>query len=277
MCRNVLFCYFDQFEQTGSDLMKIERINDNQIRCTLSNFDLSMRNLNVNELTYGSEKARLLFREMIQRASNEVGFEAEDIPLMVEAIPMSNESIVLIITKIEDPEELDTRFSKFTPANEDEEAPWNGLPTEILDGAEALLELLGNPDFINDLTSGDKADKKIAKSEDPLDQPKEEDAKDPLSYIRLYQFDSLDLVCAAAKETGKLFTGASVLYKNPSSGKFYLILKKAGSDEITFSRICNILSEYGYRQKYDTALEAYFDEHYELFVKKDVLKVLSVI
>ena len=32
--------YFD-FNQTGSDPMKIERINENQIRCTLSNFDLS--------------------------------------------------------------------------------------------------------------------------------------------------------------------------------------------------------------------------------------------
>ena len=44
------------------------------------------------------------------------GFEADDIPLMVEAIPLSSESIMLIITKIEDPEELDTRFSRFSPA-----------------------------------------------------------------------------------------------------------------------------------------------------------------
>ena len=97
--------YFD-FNQTGSDPMKIERINENQIRCTLSNFDLSVRNMNLGELAYGSEKARNLFREMIQRAANEVGFEAEDIPLMVEAIPMANESVMLIITKMEDPEEL---------------------------------------------------------------------------------------------------------------------------------------------------------------------------
>ena len=93
--------------------MKIERINENQIRCTLSSFDLSVRNLNLGELAYGSEKARNLFREMIQKASNEVGFDAEDIPLMVEAIPLSNESVMLVITKIEDPEELDTRFQSF--------------------------------------------------------------------------------------------------------------------------------------------------------------------
>ena len=85
--------------------MKIERINDNQIRCTLTSLDLSSRGINLAELAYGSEKARNLFREMIQQAAKEVGFEAEDIPLMVEAIPLSSESIMLIVTKVEDPEE----------------------------------------------------------------------------------------------------------------------------------------------------------------------------
>ena len=47
---------------------------------------------------------------MMQQASFDFGFEAEDIPLMIEAIPASADSIVLIITKVEDPEELDTRF-----------------------------------------------------------------------------------------------------------------------------------------------------------------------
>ena len=120
--------------------MKIERVNDNQIRCTLSSFDLSVRNLNLRELAYGTEKARNLFREMIQKASNEVGFEAEDIPLMVEAIPLSNESVMLIITKIEDPEELDTRFSKFSPSpDEDTDNLLSSLASELLEGADGLL------------------------------------------------------------------------------------------------------------------------------------------
>ena len=95
--------------------MKIERINDNQIRCTLTSLDLSSRGINLTELAYGSEKARNLFRETIQQAAKEVGFEAEDIPLMVVAIPLSSESIMFIVTKVEDTEELDTRFSKFSP------------------------------------------------------------------------------------------------------------------------------------------------------------------
>lgn len=91
--------------------MKIEKVNENQIRCTLTREDLASRELKISELAYGTEKAKSLFRDMMQQANFEFGFEAEDIPLMIEAIPLNADCIVLIITKVEDPEELDTRFS----------------------------------------------------------------------------------------------------------------------------------------------------------------------
>ena len=249
--------------------MKIERINENQIRCTLSNFDLSVRNLNLSELAYGSEKARNLFREMIQRASNEVGFEAEDIPLMVEAIPLANESVMLIITKIEDPEELDTRFSKFSPSDE-EDAPWSGLATELLEGADGLLSLLG-----------DAAKAMKGKTPDQASAPEAEDTAGPAEekaasrQLRIYRFDSLDYVCEAAKQTSRIFSGSSVLYKNPSNNAFYLVLKKEDSDELAFSRTCNILSEYAPRVKGDLASEAYYSEHYPIIVKSNALAALA--
>ena len=84
--------------------MKIEKVNENQIRCTLTKGDLADRQIKLSELAYGSEKAKELFRDMIQQANYEFGFEANDIPLMVEAIPLSSESIILVITKVEYPE-----------------------------------------------------------------------------------------------------------------------------------------------------------------------------
>ena len=225
--------------------MKIERINENQIRCTLSNFDLSVRNMNLGELAYGSEKARNLFREMIQRAANEVGFEAEDIPLMVEAIPMANESVMLIITKMEDPEELDTRFS---------------------------INILTQSGILK--SEGEKAPETPAASANG--PQKKAEPGNPAQFTRIYQFSSLDLVCEAARQTGAIFKGSSVLYKNPENGVFYLILKKENDSEISFNRVCNALSEYGTRVKGDAAASgAYYAEHYDKIVKKDALKVLQ--
>ena len=124
-------------------IMKIEKINDNQIRCTLTHADLAERQLHLSELAYGTEKAKSLFHDMMQQAAFEFGFEADDIPLMIEAIPASSDSIVLIITKVEDPEELDTRFSKFAPSQEGDSSEKRYEALDKLEGADSLLDLLG--------------------------------------------------------------------------------------------------------------------------------------
>lgn len=99
--------------------MKIERISENQIKCTLSRSDLASRQIRMSELAYGTEKTRGLFQDMMEQASNEVGFEASDLPLMIEAIPVSMDCIVLMITKVEDPDEMDTKFSALTHLKEE--------------------------------------------------------------------------------------------------------------------------------------------------------------
>ena len=86
--------------------MKIEKINDNQIRCTLSKEDLADRNIKLSELAYGTGKTRELFQDMMQQANDDFGFEVNDIPLMVEAIPVSPETIVLVITILPKPKNI---------------------------------------------------------------------------------------------------------------------------------------------------------------------------
>ena len=93
--------------------MRIERISDKQIRCILSKRDLSERQLKISELAYGSERAKELFRDMMEQANSDFGFDTDDIPLMIEAIPTSKESIILVITKVEDPDEFEEKFSQF--------------------------------------------------------------------------------------------------------------------------------------------------------------------
>ena len=123
--------------------MKIEKVNENQIRCILSKEDLADRQIKLSELAYGKKKKKVLFRDMIEQANDQFGFEVNDIPLMIEAIPLSGENIILQITKVEYPEELDTRFSRFSASNEEED----GLETEDmslfedLQGADDVLGL----------------------------------------------------------------------------------------------------------------------------------------
>lgn len=246
--------------------MKIERINENQIRCTLTSFDLSVRDLHLGELAYGSDKAKKLFREMIQKASNEVGFEAEDIPLMVEAIPLSNESIMLVITKIEDPEELDTRFSKFSPMSDEDEGTLSAWASDLLEGADGLMELLAGKESLPIPFSG-KENLHTETSD------KTEDKK--LPSVRIFTFEDLDLVCGASRVAGQVFDGDSSLYKSPGNFRYYLVLKEKETNSDSFKRICNLLSEYGRMVKTDYAAEAYYQEHYEVIVKERAIQTLA--
>ena len=258
--------------------MKIERINENQIRCTLTSLDLSSRNLNLGELAYGSEKARGLFREMIQKASNEVGFDAEDIPLMVEAIPLSGESVMLVITKIEDPEELDTRFSKFSPLSEDgAENLWGGLANELLEGADGLMEL-----FKQNMLAANAPAVPDSSDTAALQAPRtstDGDSADGVSAIqtRVYRFSNLDQVSDAANAVQTLGIVQSKLYKKPGTSQYYLVLSSQSADPVSFSRVCNLLAEYGEKIRTDVAGEAHYLEHYEVIIGADALQKLALI
>lgn len=255
--------------------MKIERINESQIRCTLTSFDLSVRNLNLGELAYGSEKARNLFREMIQKASNEVGFDAEDIPLMVEAIPLSNESVMLVITKIEDPEELDTRFSKFSPSSEDEsDTFFGGLTSELLEGADGLMDFL-KKDMLGLSTEAKGGTRSDSAEENPSQTDSPEEAADP--QIRIYRFNSLDQVSEAARVTASVCEGSNTLYKKPGTSQYFLVISNMDTEPLAFSRLCNILAEYGDKVRQEAASEAYYREHYEVIVREQALQKLALI
>ena len=94
-------------------IMKIERISDNQIRCTLNKEDLEGKETLLSELAFGSEKAKGLFRELMNKAATELGFEtSEDNPLMVEAIPVSKECLILVITRVDNPEDFREHYKK---------------------------------------------------------------------------------------------------------------------------------------------------------------------
>ncbi|MBE6013505.1 adaptor protein MecA [Anaeropeptidivorans aminofermentans] len=98
--------------------MRIEKISENQIKFLLSKADLTERDIKITELAYGSEKTQELFREMMEQAMAECGFEAENAPLMIEAIPVTQESIMIIVTKVTGNEYAENKFNLLPRAKE---------------------------------------------------------------------------------------------------------------------------------------------------------------
>ena len=243
--------------------MKIEKINDNQIRCTLTREDLENHQIRISELAYGTEKAKKLFRDMMQQAQIQFGFEADNIPLMIEAIPVSTESIILIITKVEDPEELDTRFSRGNDKTD----------TLQLDGADNIIDIFQKL-YEAKMKSTQTKDGKSAQNTETKEI---DNAQVPdVNLIRLYEFDTLDDVIAAAHGLNGYFTGTNTLYKDLADELYKLVLHQSSLSPEDFNRVCNILTEYGHGKAFSLSGEAYLTEHGELISNSALQQLIQL-
>lgn len=277
--------------------MKLEKLNDNQIRCTLSKSDLDKRELRLSELAYGSPKARALFRDMIQQASIELGFDAENIPLMIEAIPISSDCLVLVVTKVEDPEELDTRFSRFSsPASDDyddsafdssvsyEEEYDDDFDEGVLafsdNDSEEELPFGGSSDAEQGDLSIDSALDLIAPFTHAIAQAKKEvlrkrqESSNKKNGIQIYSFRNLDTITVLSSFLTPFFHGESRLYKDISSNLYYLFLFRDEEHPDTFKRACIIASDYGTLLPSSYSTLSYFEEHHCEIFRENALETL---
>lgn len=248
--------------------MKLERVNDHQIRCTLTRADLAQRELKISELAYGSDKAKKLFRDMMQKATYELGFEAEDTPLMIEAVPVSADSIILIITKVEDPEELDTRFANFAPSvheSSESSSPIEQLIQSLSSDAENVLDLFKK---YRQATNNDEA----VASENTI-----KEASQGFEITKIFSFEKLSDVISVAKLLSKFYAGENALYKSKKSGKLILVIHKSHHTPEDFNKVCNIISEYGVAEKYTEAYASYLEENGDTIIGEHALLTLAVV
>ncbi len=247
--------------------MKIEKVNDHQIRCTLTKKELEKRDLKLSEIAYGNEKVKRLFQDMMQMAAYECDFEAEDTPLMIEIIPFS-ECAVIVVTKVEDPDELDTRFSRFAPSVHEEGG--DTLSGLISDVFHSITE---NSDEISELFKKMKAhnDDEATKLTE-----KEENTTAELSDRNIFfRFSSLNEAISACRSLNAFYRGESILYKDASKGQFVLYLHAPLISEEEFGRICSLLSEFA-KNTYDNGYyKFYVKEHCEQLISENAVNALG--
>lgn len=247
--------------------MKIEKINDNQIRCTLDGSDLAARHISLHELAYGTQKAQRLFNDMVDFAGQHFHFDIEDMPLVIEAIPLSHDSIMLILTKVSYPDELDARFSTFSDMPDDldlfypeddnymEEIP---LGRDIVNAGEILS--------VDE--SGDK-DNRIQNNEPAV-------TADPSKFIRLFESNTLDALISLGHVLKGYYHADNALY-HPRKNCYYLVLTIGQHTARQFNKICNVSSEYATMRRMNGGMEQYFAEHARPVLEHYALQTLSEI
>lgn len=215
---------------------------------------------------------------MMVQASDELGFEADNIPLIIEAVPVSNECIMLIVTKVEvrrswihvfPSSHLLPRYWSLSDTDDEIYSSaddildiFKRLGSDILSKTAELHSISGTADLPSDTetTSGD------ASSED------EEPQK---TILRIYEFRTLNEVSCLSEQFPADFECGNTLYKNPNNGHYYLVLSSEGVSRTVFGSICRLASEFGSIQKASANTLYYFDEHYETIIRENALQILQ--
>lgn len=275
--------------------MRIERVNENVIRCYISKEDLDARHINISELAYGTDKAKDLFSEVMQWANSQFNFDTDGEPLMIEAVPLNAESLILIVSKVSYPEELDSRFSDFSDDEDDEDFDFdddelndfnvyddNPVPAKVVSAHDVLRQYA--LDRGENLAVAEKPkDGKKALNDTPdvlpftKDTVRNEERKpsgDPRPLARLLSFDSLDDVIKIAPLINSIYHGKNDLFK-ADDGYYFLLVRMEDDTPVNFNKVCNILTEFAENERLTQGTENFIDEHAEVLIKDNAIKVLS--
>lgn len=224
--------------------MKIEKLSETQIQVTLNHADLTDRNLKISELAYGSKKAQALFKDMMAKAYEDFGFETDNVPLMIEAVPLSADSIMIVVTKVEDPSQIEQKLEAIG------ERPTHRTFKEPEEDRLADLALMGA---------------------EPIETSKTAH-KEKVTSI-MYLFNDFDNVCMAAHRVQPMFIGDNSLYK--FNQKYYLILNKNKKANVQGEAISGLLDEFGSKFPVSEFNEAFLKEHGKVIIRTHAIDVLA--
>ena len=80
--------------------MKIEKLTDNKIRIIFNIDDLARKNIDIHSLIKNTDGTQKFFKKLLKEAEKEVGFDAQDSKLLIEAFISNDGFFILTFTKI---------------------------------------------------------------------------------------------------------------------------------------------------------------------------------
>jgi len=237
--------------------VKIERISDTQVKFILESTDLMEKNIKITELAYGSEKTQVLFREMLERAYDECGFEVENVPIMIEAIPTAVDSIIIIVTKVANGDDIEAKFNSFLPKardlgrankNSGDIGRHFGAPPSTAANSQPLKPLEANAQAKHQRAARER--------------------------VHVYSFKCIDDAVDLSARLTSVYLGKSSMYKY--NDKYFMVFDNAqGAKAIRGFE--NVLSEYGARHVSGEITKYYLIEHGETMIAEDAVHVLAKI
>lgn len=114
--------------------MKIEKLNENKIKFTITIDDLTARNIDLYSFVYNSPESQDLFWDMMNEAEREYGFNVDDSMIYVETATAGSESFTLTVTKTNEKPLLKVNKEKVLAPKENVKLKRKKMPYFIKNG-----------------------------------------------------------------------------------------------------------------------------------------------
>ena len=234
--------------------MKVEMINQNQMRVVFKAQDLKDRNINTSDMfSQNNNKVQELFREITAVLQDEYDFTTFGTPLMFEAT-MTQGIFSVVVTRVAGSDE-----------NNEE---------DIVDTKESLMNdfynLMKHMPMSGGITMADLEQDYVAP---PKPKRNIKRAKRPSGEYVVFSFKNIDETATAASFVEDSYIGSSRLFK--MNGKYMLLLQNRGHDVQSTKRFEKKLGEFGQRETTSQITLSQMKERGEVVIANDAVRKLK--
>lgn len=250
--------------------MKFRRIDENTIRCIITEEDMQEYNVEINDFFKDRQKVNEFLHAVVERAAEEIGYEVQHGMLSMQLVPLPKNQLAITFS---DKPEMGLKdmleqvkshlgdLGDFLPADLMEQMPElsEEEANEIFDSLMEENDRLRETEEI----AGGKTKKPAARLE----------TSQIFAVLEFPSFQDVEKYAATISYHGAI---RSDLYKE-ETGSYSLVIEKARMAINKYTSLCEIAKEYCTKIDYNPARVNYLKEHAVCMIEKKAVKVLQSI
>lgn len=228
------------------DKMKFRKLDNNTVRCVLSQEDMEEHGLKLEDFFTDKDKTRGFLEDIVRQAQEEVGYETSGDTLAMQVMPL----------------------------------PHNGLAITFSEHAEhSIKDMIGHIRSALEDINAEEIENMIptAYEEEKVNTKKEKsnsNGKKKKKFFRVYRFENMNAIEAFCKTISKEFTVKSQLYKDETEGQYYLTIEKGRLSIKNLENICLRAPEFATFVSDQESYTVYCKEHFNCIIKKGAVKIM---
>lgn len=248
--------------------MDFRRIDKNTVQCILSEAEMQAYGFKIEDFFSDKEKSRNFLEHIVERAEEEVGYEAKSGMISMQIMKMPNNDLAITFTDREKADGIQNmlqHIQQLASIISDEDSGGSQQPSEEDAEAQNAAAL--------EFTDAETV-REYRKHLEEVRKKKREKELKLLNAPRAYRIERFEQVECLAGMVPLDKPITSSLYKDMDTGEYYLLIKKGRLKREEYQKLCETVSEFAVFCSCQPYIEQYCREHFDTIIAKQAIGVL---